>query len=245
MGYDLFGDPYFEDDVAVLEPEQLRDFTPQTLPKNLGTWQQIRDVGLEPVGPPVGLLSWTLSGPCAPKTAKVYDMSKARKAVPREPDIFELIKEAEEQELSAAAGGVGRVDPVISQGVLALAAWSEWVALVGAEVPRLPGVYLARRGQNGPMAYVGMSGERQGEGLRGRIRRYSSGKALASGLFELHASQEAAPLYREFGFAGSSALMRMAYLEEPGPGELEGIGCRHGAGPGWVPPEQYAENKPS
>ncbi|MGW7250386.1 GNAT family N-acetyltransferase [Streptomyces decoyicus] len=64
-------------------------------------------------------------------------------------------------------------------------------------------------------------------------------------LFERHASQEAAPLYREFGFAGSSALMRMAYLEEPGPGELEGIGCGYGAGPGWVPPEQYAENKPS
>ncbi|MGI5397201.1 hypothetical protein [Streptomyces sp. CA-251251] len=74
--------------------------------------------------------------------------------------------------------------PVISQGVLALAAWSEWVPLVGAEVRWWPGVYLARRGQNGPIVYVGMSGERQGEGLRGRIRRYTSGKALASGLGE-------------------------------------------------------------
>ncbi|MFC5253085.1 GNAT family N-acetyltransferase [Streptomyces nigrescens] len=35
-------------------------------------------------------------------------------------------------------------------------------------------------------------------------------------LFELHASQEAAPLYREFGFADSPALMRMTHLEEPG-----------------------------
>ncbi|MGA4880685.1 GNAT family N-acetyltransferase [Streptomyces lydicamycinicus] len=34
-------------------------------------------------------------------------------------------------------------------------------------------------------------------------------------LFELHASQEAAPLYREFGFADSPALMRMTHLEEP------------------------------
>ncbi|MDX3683693.1 hypothetical protein PV692_08840 [Streptomyces sp. AK04-4c] len=82
MGYDLFGDPYFEDDVAVPEPEQLREFTPQTLPKRFRTWQQIRDVGLESVGPPVGLLSWTPSGACAPKTAKVYDISKARKAGP-------------------------------------------------------------------------------------------------------------------------------------------------------------------
>lgn len=184
MGYDLFGDPYFEDDVAVPEPEQLREFTPQTLPKCFRTWQQIRDVGLESVGPPVGLLSWTPSGACAPKTAKVYDISKARKAGPREPDLFELFEEAEEQEPLAAAGGVGRVHPVISQGVLALAAWSEWVPLIGAEVPRLPGVYLARRGQSGPIVYVGMSGERQGEGLRGRIRRYTSGKALASGLGE-------------------------------------------------------------
>ncbi|WP_329105517.1 GNAT family N-acetyltransferase [Streptomyces sp. NBC_01439] len=57
-------------------------------------------------------------------------------------------------------------------------------------------------------------------------------------LFELHTSSQAAPLYREFGFAGSPALMRMT---------------RHGrstAAAGaqpdstWVPPRQYADSLP-
>lgn len=71
-----------------------------------------------------------------------------------------------------------------SEGILAAATWSEWVPLTSATVPQFPGVYLARRGSMGPVVYVGMAGERQGEGLRGRLRRYSSGKALASGLGE-------------------------------------------------------------
>lgn len=72
----------------------------------------------------------------------------------------------------------------ISQEVLDLASWSEWVPLADAEVPQMPGVYLAKRGAAGPLVYVGTAGERQGEGLRGRLRRYTSGKALASGLGE-------------------------------------------------------------
>ncbi|UXY34420.1 hypothetical protein [Streptomyces albidocamelliae] len=56
--------------------------------------------------------------------------------------------------------------------------------MVGAEVPQMPGVYLAKRGAAGPLVYVSMAGERQGKGLRGRLRRYTSGKALASGLGE-------------------------------------------------------------
>jgi hypothetical protein len=35
-----------------------------------------------------------------------------------------------------------------------------------------------------PVVYVGKAGERSGQGLRGRLRRYTSGKALASGLGE-------------------------------------------------------------
>ncbi|UUN30277.1 hypothetical protein [Streptomyces sp. FIT100] len=65
-----------------------------------------------------------------------------------------------------------------------LAGWSAWVPLTAAEVPRLPGVYLARRGPDGPLVYVGRAGERGGSGLCGRLRRYTSGKALASGLGE-------------------------------------------------------------
>ncbi|MDX3075807.1 hypothetical protein [Streptomyces sp. MI02-7b] len=73
---------------------------------------------------------------------------------------------------------------MIGDEIHGLAAWSPWVPLNGAEPPRLPGVYLARQGANGPMVYTGMAGERQGEGLRGRLKRYTSGRALASGLGE-------------------------------------------------------------
>ncbi|MCJ0875260.1 hypothetical protein [Streptomyces sp. AP-93] len=73
---------------------------------------------------------------------------------------------------------------MISREVLAVASWSDWVPLAAAEAPTSPGVYLARRGTSGPVVYVGMAGERQGKGLNGRLRRYTSGKALASGLGE-------------------------------------------------------------
>jgi hypothetical protein len=65
-----------------------------------------------------------------------------------------------------------------------MADWSDWVPLGSADAPRLPGVYLARHGAAGPVVYVGMAGERSGHGLRGRLGRYASGKALASGLGE-------------------------------------------------------------
>jgi 8-oxo-dGTP pyrophosphatase MutT (NUDIX family)/GNAT superfamily N-acetyltransferase len=54
-------------------------------------------------------------------------------------------------------------------------------------------------------------------------------------LFELHASVEAAPLYRELGFAGSPALMRMTRLQEPAAANTTE------SSPTWLPPEQYAE----
>ncbi|WP_328634223.1 hypothetical protein [Streptomyces sp. NBC_00356] len=65
-----------------------------------------------------------------------------------------------------------------------MASWSDRVPMSGAEAPRSPGVYLARQGTAGPVVYVGMAGERSGQGLRGRLRRYASGKAIASGLGE-------------------------------------------------------------
>jgi hypothetical protein len=68
----------------------------------------------------------------------------------------------------------------------ALAGWSPWVPFVDARgtAPKEPGVYIAREGTSGPVVYVGMAGERRGNGLRGRLSVYSSGKALASGLGE-------------------------------------------------------------
>ncbi|MFB6988729.1 GNAT family N-acetyltransferase [Streptomyces sp. NPDC056304] len=54
-------------------------------------------------------------------------------------------------------------------------------------------------------------------------------------LFELHASVEARPLYRELGFTGSPALMRMTRLAPThAAGTLE-------SSPPWPPPQQYAE----
>ncbi|WP_371634612.1 hypothetical protein OHB11_00775 [Streptomyces zaomyceticus] len=76
------------------------------------------------------------------------------------------------------------MEKLLGQELLVIASWSAWVPLNDAEVPRLPGVYLARQGAAGPVVYVGMAGERSGQGLRGRLRRYTSGKALASGLGE-------------------------------------------------------------
>ncbi|MFG2425094.1 hypothetical protein ACGFWD_39550 [Streptomyces sp. NPDC048448] len=66
-----------------------------------------------------------------------------------------------------------------------MAQWTDWVPLVAADPPLSPGVYLARRGANGPVVYAGVgAGDRKAGGLRGRLRRYTSGKALASGLGE-------------------------------------------------------------
>ncbi|MFD7678908.1 GNAT family N-acetyltransferase [Streptomyces sp. NPDC060187] len=56
-------------------------------------------------------------------------------------------------------------------------------------------------------------------------------------LFELHASVEAQPLYRELGFTGSPALMQMTRLPAATASAPE-------KGSAWMPPEQYAETVP-
>jgi hypothetical protein len=69
--------------------------------------------------------------------------------------------------------------------------WSPWVPFAQAlsVAPLLPGVYMARDGEDGDLVYIGMAGERSGgggrpQGLRGRLAVYASGKGLASGLGE-------------------------------------------------------------
>ena len=73
----------------------------------------------------------------------------------------------------------------------ACADWSSWVPWAGARsaAPRLPGVYLFR--VRGRVVYCGMAGERAGrdgsrapQGLWGRLGRYGSGRAAASGFGE-------------------------------------------------------------
>jgi hypothetical protein len=71
-----------------------------------------------------------------------------------------------------------------------MADWSPWVPFdIGAiTAPRLPGVYMAREGPDGPIVYVGMAGERAGsgkpKGLWGRLGVYGSGKGMVSELGE-------------------------------------------------------------
>ena len=43
---------------------------------------------------------------------------------------------------------------------------------------------MAREGSTGPVVYVGMAGERNHRGIRGRLTIYSRGKGMVSGLGE-------------------------------------------------------------
>lgn len=66
--------------------------------------------------------------------------------------------------------------------------WSEWIPFDEAlrVAPRFPGVYMLRiaaEAHRGPV-YIGIAGERKGNGLRGRLAIYASGKGAGSGLGE-------------------------------------------------------------
>lgn len=50
--------------------------------------------------------------------------------------------------------------------------------------PREPGVYVARERSTGQIVYIGMAGQRRGQGIQGRLRIYLTGKAAVSGLGE-------------------------------------------------------------
>jgi len=66
-----------------------------------------------------------------------------------------------------------------------LAAWSDWTsfATAAATAPLTPGVYQMRM-RDGLIVYVGMAGERRGQGLRGRLSIYRRGKGAVSGFGE-------------------------------------------------------------
>jgi hypothetical protein len=77
------------------------------------------------------------------------------------------------------------------ESIADLADWSAWTPFLEAVViaPREPGVYLASL-VDGQVIYVGMAGPRDKrgksapKGIQGRLTRYASGKAIASGLGE-------------------------------------------------------------
>lgn len=64
-----------------------------------------------------------------------------------------------------------------------LAAWSAWTPLATANYRHVtqPGVYMMRDGRDGAIVYVGLAGERSGNGLRGRLDKY---RGLSSGFGE-------------------------------------------------------------
>lgn len=64
--------------------------------------------------------------------------------------------------------------------------WSDWVPFAAAlaTAPKLPGVYVARERRTSQVIYVGMAGERKGQGIKDRLAAYTSGKGLVSGLGE-------------------------------------------------------------
>lgn len=66
--------------------------------------------------------------------------------------------------------------------------WSQWVPFAQAltHAPPNPGVYMLRSASsdNADPVYIGMAGERQGKGLRGRLSVYATGKGATSGLGE-------------------------------------------------------------
>jgi len=66
-----------------------------------------------------------------------------------------------------------------------LAAWSDWASFATAApvAPLTPGVYQIRT-RDGVIVYVGMAGERKGQGIRGRLSIYRRGKGAVSGFGE-------------------------------------------------------------
>lgn len=66
-----------------------------------------------------------------------------------------------------------------------LATWSEWkpFAIATPSAPLTPGVYQMRT-RDGSVVYVGMAGERKGQGIRGRLSIYRRGKGAVSGFGE-------------------------------------------------------------
>lgn len=93
---------------------------------------------------------------------------------------------------------------------MGLATWSEWEPFAeGARTaPRLPGVYLIRQ-RGDSIRYAGIAGERSGNGLRGRLAKYRTGRAATSGFGE-HAMADA---LADPGWVAQ----RLAHLESCGP----------------------------
>lgn len=69
-----------------------------------------------------------------------------------------------------------------------LAGWSPWIPFtpeVLHSVPRTSGVYMHRERRTHQVIYAGKTGDRGGDGMRGRLSIYALGRAPHSGLGSL------------------------------------------------------------
>lgn len=94
--------------------------------------------------------------------------------------------EADSEQDGVAVTDVMTVDVTTDHDLLQLAGlnWSAWHSLEQAarSATTSPGVYAAR--SDGQLVYIGMAGERRGQGVRGRLQVYLRGRGAVSGLGE-------------------------------------------------------------
>lgn len=94
----------------------------------------------------------------------------------------------------AGASGLDVQLTPITDEILDALPWSPWVPFEQAAdaAPAVPGVYMARvqGSHEKPPVYIGEASERNGKGLRGRLKSYSLGKSANTGLGK-HAMDQA------------------------------------------------------
>lgn len=99
----------------------------------------------------------------------------------------------------AGASGLNATLLPITQETLDSLEWSPWVPFDQASnaAPALPGVYMLRKegSEDHPPVYIGEASERNGKGLRGRLKSYSLGKSATTGLGK-HAMDQALTDYQ-------------------------------------------------
>jgi hypothetical protein len=106
LGYDLMGEPFHTEPGANRPPRPGPPvFTPETLPERYLTRKQVEELGLTP-GPPVGVLRWTPPGAVASRECGVFNRLTAQPTPPREPDLFDAVKE-KGRRARARRGGSG------------------------------------------------------------------------------------------------------------------------------------------
>lgn len=125
-----------------------------------------------------------------------------------------LIDDSEDEGVAVDEVPADRVTGASGGIDLGEAEWSGWTTLTAAVkcATRSPGVYLARAGL--VIVYVGMAGERRGQGVRGRLTVYARGRGAVSGLGE-------AVLDRALGDPDWVA-QRLRQLRESGPTRAKG-----------------------